>query len=272
MRTNPSRPLTLFAARAAVIGIAALTALAALALVLAPNDSTLRVGAALQPASIAAPLGTDGVGRDELSRLMHGAGLLWLPAMAIALTSAALGGLIGLVAGAVGGWTEALLRGLTNAMRALPAPVMAVAVAAAAGPGLRHLATALVLFGWPGHARLVREAVAEARTMPFSDAAALSGVGSGLHRVVFLVPVMLPVLGVSLAFDLAATVLTLALLSFLRLGALSPVAELGSMTADGLDTLLDLPLLTALPILAVFALALAALLAADLFRRRLEQP
>jgi peptide/nickel transport system permease protein len=121
------------------------------------------IGHRLEPASLQHPLGTDGLGRDLLSRLMYGArSTLGLAGLVVVLM-VPIGLGIGLVSGYYGGLIERVLMGLTNITMALPQLVLALAFVGLLGPGLLNAALALVLTGWPAYARLARAETATLR-------------------------------------------------------------------------------------------------------------
>ena len=98
-------------------------------------------------------LGSDSVGRDILSRVLYGLRSSWLAALVVVATGLLFGGL---VAGARGGWVDTVLMRITDGFLALPAPVVAIAVVAALGPGLFHTLLAVSIVWWPFYARIIR--------------------------------------------------------------------------------------------------------------------
>jgi peptide/nickel transport system permease protein len=190
-------------------------------------------------------LGSDSIGRDILTRVLYGLRTSWLAALAVVAVGAVLGGLVGLVAGASGGWIDNVLMRITDGFLALPAPVLAIAVVAALGPGLFHTLLAVSIVWWPFYARIVR---GEIRTL-----AARSHV----------LPGAVPAIVVTASLDVGALVLTLAGLSFLGLGQSAPAPELGADTARNLSYLLQDPWIPVVPGLTVALLSLAASIGGD---------
>lgn len=217
----------------------------------------------LPPFSSGFVLGTDDIGRDLLSRVLYGIQSSWLSALVVILSGVIIGGIVGLLAGAFGGWVDSVLMRVTDTFLALPGPVLAIAVVAALGPGLRNTLVAVAIVWWPYYARIVRGEVRTLAARPHVEAARLAG--AGRLRLMFrhLMPGAVPVTIVAASLDVSALILTLASLSFLGLGAPAPAPELGAMTARGLTYLLEYSWIPLVPAFAVFVLALVANLAGD---------
>ena len=226
-------------------------------------DPVTSVGPAFQAPSADHFFGTDDVGQDNFARVMYGLRTSWLSAVAVIAFSILFGGCVGLVAGAKGGWVDAVLMRLTDTFLSLPGPVLAIAVAAALGASLRNTVIAVAVVWWPWYARLVRGEIRALRSRPHVDAARLSGVSR--RRLMFrhLLPGALPPIIVTASLDIQILVLTLAGLSFIGLGAPAPSPELGAMAARGADYLFSSPWIPLAPGCAVFLLAVAANLAGD---------
>jgi peptide/nickel transport system permease protein len=240
---------------------------------LAPHGSLdITHAGALHKPGTGALLGTDEVGRDVFSRVLYGMRTSWLSALAVIASGALVGGLIGSVAGALGGWVDAVLMRLTDLFLALPAPVLAIAVVAAMGPSLFHTLLALSVVWWPWYARIVRGEVRAHAARPHAEAARLAGVGRARLVRRHLLPGAIAPVVVTMSLDVGNLILALAGLSFIGLGAPAPAAELGAMSARGLDYLFGHPWVPLAPAVAVALLALAANLLGDLVNRRLDQP
>ncbi len=226
-------------------------------------DPVISVGPSFQAPSLQHLLGTDDVGQDIFARVMYGLRTSWLSAVAVIASAVVIGGVIGLVAGARGGWVDGLLMRLTDTFLALPGPVLAIAVAAALGASLRNTVIGIAVVWWPWYARLVRGEVRALAARPHVDAARLSGVSPVRLMVRHLLPGALPPVIVTASLDIQILVLTLAGLSFIGLGAPPPAPELGAMAARGADYLFASPWIPLAPGCAVFVLAVAANLAGD---------
>lgn len=247
-----------------------LTVIAALGPLIAPDDPAARVATAYQAPSSAHLFGTDDIGRDVLSRVIAGVQLTWLPGLAIILVGVIIGGSIGLASGAFGGWVDRILQRLTDLFLVLPSTLIAVAVVAALGPGLFNTVVAISVFWWPWYSRIMRGEIKGLAARPHVEAARLAGVSQTRLLWRYLIPGALPAMLVAATLDVANVVLTLALFSFLGLGAPAPAPELGAMTARNLDSLTTSWWLPIFPALVVFLLAFAANVAGDGIRRRLE--
>jgi len=175
----------------------------------------------------------------------------------------AIGGLVGLVAGTLGGWVDALLMRVTDVFLTLPGPILAIAIVAAMGPSLKHTVIAVAIVWWPWYARLVRNEVRALIVRPHIDAARLAGTRTPRLMARHVLPGTLPPVVVAASLDVQILVLTLAGLSFLGLGSPPPAPELGAMAARSSDYLVGHPLVPLAPGFALFLVAFAANLAGD---------
>ncbi|MCT7366632.1 ABC transporter permease [Mycolicibacterium llatzerense] len=238
---------------------------------LAPHDPLIPVGMPLQPpGDHGFLLGTDSVGRDILSRVLYGARSSWLAALAVVALGLLIGGFVGLVAGATGGWIDATLMRITDGFLSLPAPVLAIAVVAAMGPSFLHTLIAVSIVWWPFYARLVRGEVARLAARPHIEAAKLAGVSrfrlAGRH----LLPGAVPNALVAASLDIGTLILTLAGLSFLGLGQAAPAPELGADSARNLSYFLQQWWIPVMPGLGVLVLALVANISGDCLRNLMK--
>jgi len=240
------------------------TLIALLAPVLAPHNPIQPVGLPLQsPGSGGFLLGTDSIGRDILSRVLFGWRSSWFAALAVIASGLLIGGLIGLVAGTLGGVADTVLMRITDGFLALPAPVVAIAVVAALGGGFVHTLIAVAVVWWPFYARIVRGEIRLLAARPHVEAARLAGAGRLRIAVRHLLPGAVPAAVITASLDVGNLVLTLAALSFLGLGQPQPAPELGADTAHNLTYLLQQWWIPVMPGIAVMVLALAANIAGD---------
>jgi peptide/nickel transport system permease protein len=250
--------------RVSIYLLVGMTLVAAFAPLLAPYSSELPAGPSFKaPLSGGFLLGTDDVGRDILSRVLLGMRSTWFAAIVVILSGVVIGGLIGLAAGAAGGWVDSLLMRFTDLFLALPGPILAIAVVAALGPSLAHLLIAVSIVWWPFYARIVRGEVRALAARPHLEAARLAG--AGRFRLAFrhLLPGAVPSVLVTASLDVGALILTLASLSFLGLGAPAPTPELGAMSFRGLDYLFEFWWVPIMPAIAVMLMTVIANLAGD---------
>jgi peptide/nickel transport system permease protein len=268
------RPPAISAGRAVDISIVSLlgltTLVALLAPVLAPYDPIQPVGGlALGPFSPHHLLGTDEIGRDLLSRVLIGMRVSWLSALAVVAVGVLFGGLIGVIAGAFGGWVDSALMRFTDLFLALPAALVAIAIVSALGPGLIHTLIGISVVWWPYYARIVRGEVRALAARPHVEAARLSGAGRSRLIIWHLLPGVIATAIVAASLDIGNVVLVLAGLSFLGLGQPQPSPELGADTANSLAQLLGQAWVPLIPGIAVLLLTLIANIGGDAVRRLL---
>ncbi|WP_371786587.1 dipeptide/oligopeptide/nickel ABC transporter permease/ATP-binding protein [Streptosporangium subroseum] len=205
-----------------------------LAPLLSPYDPTSGdLAAGLQPPSVDHLLGTDQLGRDQLSRLLHGAQISLAVTAAVLALSLTVGVVAGAVAGYLGGRIDRVISRVIDMAISLPGMLVALAVIGVRGPGVVNLVIAMSLWAWSPYARIARAKVAGMRDSPHLDALRL--LGAGPVRVIgkHLLP---PALGPCLVYastDVGAIVLGVATLSFLGLGVPPPFAEWGQMLIEG---------------------------------------
>lgn len=238
---------------------------------LAPHNPLLPVGAPLQaPGKNGFLLGTDSIGRDILSRVLFGVRSSWLAALAVVAVGLLIGGVVGLIAGAAGGWLDATLMRTTDGFLSLPAPVLAIAVVAALGPGFVNTLIAVSIVWWPFYARLVRGEIARLMARPHIEAARLAGVGPIRLALRHLLPGAVPHALVAASLDIGTLILTLAALSFLGLGQSAPAPELGADAARNLSYFLQQWWVPVMPGLGVLVLALIGNIAGDSLRNLMK--
>ncbi|MCX5496033.1 ABC transporter permease [Kaistia dalseonensis] len=238
---------------------------------LAPYDPYQQdINIRLAAPSAAHWLGTDGFGRDILSRLIYGTRPTLLIISLVAVVMAPLGTAIGIIAGYYGGIVERVLMRFTDIVMSFPRLILAFAFVAVLGPGLLNAALALALTSWPPYARQAR---IQTRTMRKSDyMAGAEMVGIRGPRLLFghVLPMVLPSTIVRVALDLAGMVLIAAGLGFIGLGVRPPTAEWGTMVADGTPVIFDQWWVAATPGFAILIASLAFNLLADGLRDLLD--
>lgn len=234
------------------------------------EPDAIDLAARLQPPSTAHWLGTDELGRDLFSRIAHGTVLSVGSAIVVALTTAALGMVIGGLAGLLGGWIDTSLMRAMDVLLSLPALLLAIALAAALGPGLVNALIALVVVRVPVYARLARNQALALRRRAFVEASIVLGAGK-LHLLVsHLVPNMLPVIVVQAFADVAGLILATAALGFIGLGAQPPTPEWGALVASSRYFIADAWWYALFPGLAIFLTAMAFNLIGDALRDWLD--
>lgn len=238
--------------------------------VIAPYGPLDPAGQPMTPPNAHFLLGTDTVGRDMLSRVLLGMQTSWFGALAVVASGVIIGGFIGLVAGAIGGWLDVVLMRMTDAFLALPAPILALAVVAAIGPSYVHTLLGVAIVWWPLYTRIVRVEVRKLRASPHFEAARAGGASWWRLICRHLLPGAVPVTIVTASLDISAVVLMLAGLSFLGLGAPQPAPELGAMSAQGLTYLFSDWWLPVMPTVGVAVIAVVANFAGDAIRDRIR--
>jgi len=232
----------------------------------APHAPSDVVGSPLQAPGPSAWFGTDEIGHDIFSRVIYGARSSLVAAAVVIASGVVIGGLIGLVAGATGGIVDSVLMRLTDVFLALPAPLLAIAMVAAIGPGYWHTILAVVVVWWPWYARIVRGEITALRHREQTEAARLAKVPRRRLWFRHLLPGSIPEVIVIASLDIGGLILMLAGLSFLGLGAPAPAAELGAMSAQGLRFLLSAWWVPVIPALAIAVIAFLSKLVGDALR------
>lgn len=179
------------------------------------------------------PLGTDEVGRDILSRLIHGSRMTLMVASTAVILGGIVGTVLGIVAGYKGGIIDRLLMRLVDIQLAIPLMLLALLVVAALGPSITNVVLVLALTSWIRYARIIRAQVLSLREREFVQSA--RAIGASTARIMFLhiLPnVLTPALVVG-TLELARIIIMDAALSFLGLGVQPPTPSWGRMLADG---------------------------------------
>jgi peptide/nickel transport system permease protein len=187
----------------------------------------------LQTPSLAHPFGTDEAGRDNFSRVVYGARISIPAALGVILVATAVGGFIGAVAGYAGGRVDEVLMRIVDVVLAFPSIVLAMAITAALGLGLKHAMLAMILVWWPEFARLMRGQVLVTKTNDYVASARALGAETWRVLGAHVIPNALPPMVVKATFDIGNAIVLVAALSFIGLGAVPPDPEWGAMIAAG---------------------------------------
>ncbi len=187
----------------------------------------------LLPPSARHLMGTDGLGRDVLSRVLYGTRIsLWI-AFLILLVAGTAGTVVGIVSAYLGGFWDNILMRITDVFMAFPQLILAMAVAAALGPSLTNVVLAISFGAWTVFARLARSRAIAVREEDFVEAA--RACGAGHLRIVFkhILPLALSPVIVQGTLSMGGIILTAAGLGFLGFGAQPPSPEWGLTVSDG---------------------------------------
>ncbi|SAL56481.1 ABC transporter permease [Caballeronia telluris] len=217
----------------------------------------------LPPGTAAHWLGTDQLGRDILSRLVHGSRLTLSIAILVVVLVVPVGLLIGTASGFCGGFVDTVLMRLTDVALAFPKIVLALAFAAALGPGVFNAVIAISITAWPPYARLARAETLRLVQADFIHVARLQGASSMRILLRYIVPLCSSSVMVRATLDMAGIILAVAGLGFLGLGAQPPSPEWGYMVASGRNVLLDAWWVATIPGLAILFVSLAFNLLGD---------
>lgn len=235
----------------------------------APNAQDI-IGAKLAPPSAKHWFGADILGRDMLSRMLYGARISVFVGLAVVAAAGSFGTLVGLFAGYRRGWIDELVMRVTDIFLAFPPLILAMAIAGALGPSLTNALIAVVVVLWPVYARLVRGQVLGLREREFIQAAQTVGVHNRRLLLRHLLPNVLAPLLVQATFDMGATILIVAGLSFIGFGAQPPTPEWGVMISDGRNYITTQWWLTGVPAAGILLLVAAFNLVGDGLRDILD--
>ncbi len=214
--------------------------------------------------------GLDELGRDILARVLAGARISFLVGIAVVSVSAAVGTLLGAVAGYFGGLIDDVISRVVDTLLAFPGLLLAIALVAMLGPSLANVLFALIIIGWVSYARLVRGQVLRAREFEYVQAA--RALGAHTSRVLWrhVIPTAVPAIIVQATLGMAGAIIGEASLSFLGLGVQPPTPSWGTMLNGGRAHILDAPHLTIFPGLSIAMLVLGFNFLGDGLRDRMD--
>lgn len=245
----------------AVTGVAIILVMllvALLAAYLAPGDpNELDLANRLAPPSWEHLMGTDYVGRDYLSRVIHGTRVsLTLVAVVVAM-EVLLGVSLGAIAGYLGGIADELLMRVVDILLAFPGLILALAMVGILGPSRMNLVIALAAVGWVTYARMARGSIFSVKERPFIEASRALGCTRIYIVVHHILPNVLSPMLVLATLNIGHTIISIASLSFLGLGVQPPTPEWGSMLNEGKPYMQTAPHLMIFPGLMVMLTVLA---------------
>ncbi|MFN3646556.1 MAG: ABC transporter permease [Gemmobacter sp.] len=203
------------------------------------------------------PLGTDSLGRDVLSRILHGGRVAFLVAVIAGLATALLGGALGLLAGFFRGWVDMVISRLIDIWMAFPPVLFSILLIAVIGPGLWSIVIAIVVIDWTRFARVVRAEAMGQGAMDYVASARVAGRGRFSTLVVEILPNVLPTIVVLLTLEMGIAVIVEAILSFVNLSISTDSPTWGGMIAEGRTSVHQAWWVLVLPLIALFLTVLA---------------
>jgi dipeptide transport system permease protein len=215
-------------------------------------------------------LGTDGLGRDMVSRLIHGARVSLFIGLSVMCVSVVIGASLGLAAARFGGLVDVIITRLMDLIMAVPGLVLAILIVAVLGPNLPNTIVAVTVVSLPRYVRLVRASALAELSKDYVTAAKVSGVRPLRLMLRTVLPNCLPPLIILSALGMSDAILEAAALGFLGLGAQPPLSEWGSMLADAREFIRSDPWLLTLPGLAIFITVMSINLFGDGLRDALD--
>ncbi|GAK70085.1 putative ABC transporter permease protein [Agrobacterium rubi TR3 = NBRC 13261] len=252
-----------------IIAFFTLLAIAAPLLPLADPIAT-SWGAIRKAPSAAHWLGTDDIGRDNLSRMIWGAQASLMAGVVSVAISVLLGVPFGLISGYFGGWVDQVISRITEAFLAMPFLIMAIALAAFLGPSLTNAMIAIGLSAMPIFVRLTRSQVMAVKTEDYIEGARSIGLGHGDIMLRYILPNIIPPIIVQATLTVATAIIAEASLSFLGLGQQAPAPSWGSMLNVAKNFLTQAPWLAMWPGAAIFLVVIGFNLLGDGLRDALD--
>ena len=232
---------------------AALLICSIIAPLLCPYDPYAQdLSKSLQPPSAEHWLGTDRYGRDLLSRVIIGSQTSIYSTLILVAFMTVVGTVLGILAGLYSGILDTIIMRISDIFLAFPGLVFALAVAGALGGGVQNAIIALAAVGWPKFARLARSQTLAQKKQQYMDAARLSGNGTFKIIIWHLLPNIIGPIIVTAVLDIGTSMMEIAGLSYLGLGAMPPVAEWGSMMSGAREFIQTAPWVAFAPGIAIF--------------------
>ena len=273
--TTRARPRRLRPPLSVLLGMSFFVVIVLVSLVgrgLAGSATAQNVREASRPPTTAHWLGTDGLGRDVVSRILAGTSTAIIGPLIIAATGLVISALLGIAAGYLGGPTDTVIMRWVDFMLALPGLLVAIVIVSVLGGGYVMAIVLLCIFNVQGDIRIVRGATLEQKPLPYIEA--LRSLGIGRRRIMFrhILPNVAPMLVANFAIDFALALVALAGLSFLGLGSEPGSPEWGAMLAENQSILFVNPAASLAPGVVIVLLAVSVNLVGDWLYDRYSAP
>lgn len=240
--------------------------------VISPFDplDTDFMAAMLPPNTDGHLLGTDDLGRDTFSRLIHGSRISLMVGFMVVAISGGVGVTLGAIAGYYGGVVDGVIMRVVDILYAFPFLILAIAVVGILGPSLVNVMIVLGAISWIAYARVVRGLVLSIKAQDYVEAS--RALGANDFRIIFrhILPNSLNIIIVQATFDVASAILAASALSFLGMGAQPPTPEWGAMLNSAQKFIRQTPILAIAPGIAIVLTVLAINLIGDALRDALD--
>jgi peptide/nickel transport system permease protein len=223
-----------------------------------------------QGGSIEYPLGTDKLGRDNLSRIIHGARVSLIVSLVAIFVGGVIGTAVGMISGYFGGWVDAVLMRIVDISLSLPTILLALVLVAAVGPSFGTVITVLVVLLWARYARQVRGETLSIKERDFIARARVAGASHTRIMLRYIFPNVVNSLVVLATLNVGYVILLESALSFLGVGLPRPLPAWGLMIADGRELIVQAWWVSMFPGLAIMLTVLSLNLLGDWLRDHLD--